>query len=169
MSEEHFITSGRGKWSQIGVPHRGWLCIEVEDLDEPAMTCEMCESSSIRYVHHMQHPDHEAVLRVGCVCAGHMEGDLTAATAREAGMTSRGAKRKRWLTRKWRVSRKGNAWLNADGYRVTIFPKGTLWAASVAFGDSHPRFCRRAYQTEEAAKLSAFDFITRLETARVGK
>ena len=30
---------GTGKWRQQGVPHRGWTCIDIEDLGEPAHTC----------------------------------------------------------------------------------------------------------------------------------
>jgi hypothetical protein len=40
-----------GKWSQAGVPHRGWSCVGVEDLGAPEATCEMCETQKIRYVH----------------------------------------------------------------------------------------------------------------------
>ena len=46
-----------GKWSQIGVPHRGWTCVSVDDLGAPDAVCEMCETQAIRYVHHME-PGH---------------------------------------------------------------------------------------------------------------
>jgi hypothetical protein len=39
---------GTGKWAQPGVPHRGWTCINVEDLGEPLHTCEMCEVMVVR-------------------------------------------------------------------------------------------------------------------------
>ncbi len=77
-TEERLVAAGRGKWSIAGVPHKGWTCVDIEDLGEPSAECEMCESQSIRYVHHMQHPQYANVLAVGCVCAGHMEGDLAA-------------------------------------------------------------------------------------------
>src|SRR5665647_1546165 len=114
MSEERLVAAGRGKWSQAGVPHRGWTCVDIEDLGRPLRSCEMCESQIIRHVHFMEHPDNPEVLEVGCICAGHMEGDLVAAERREAGMRSRAGKRSRWLSRKWRVSAKGNDWLTAD-------------------------------------------------------
>jgi hypothetical protein len=71
-------------WSRPGVPHRGWTCVDVEDLGEPDEVCEMCQTAEIRYVHIMQHPDWEGELRVGCVCAGRMEEDYKRAEAREA-------------------------------------------------------------------------------------
>ena len=76
--------TNRGKWSQTGVPHRGWACVGIEDLEEPAQFCEMCESVEIRYVHLMEHPDYPETLGVGCICAEHMEEDyVNPAPARE--------------------------------------------------------------------------------------
>src|SRR5262249_12624963 len=98
--------TGTGKWGKPGVPHQGWTCVNVEDLAEPAHNCEMCETMVVRYVHTMTHPKHEN-LQVGCVCAGHMEGDPTGARRREAGFKRIADRRKRWLTRNWRVSAAG--------------------------------------------------------------
>jgi hypothetical protein len=72
-----------GKWSQAGVPHRGWSCVSMEDLGEPSEICEMCESQEIRYVHIMSHPEFHEELRCGVVCAGHMAEALSAARERE--------------------------------------------------------------------------------------
>ncbi len=105
--EESCVAAGRGKWSQAGVPHSGWQCVEIEDRGEPLAKCEMCESQTIRYIHYMEHLGYPQILEVGCVCAGHMEGDISAARTRESSMKSRAGKRARWLTRKWRISAKG--------------------------------------------------------------
>jgi hypothetical protein len=43
-----------GLWSEPNVPHKGWTCLEVEDLRVAEGTCEMCTREAIRYVHHMQ-------------------------------------------------------------------------------------------------------------------
>ncbi|GHV93821.1 hypothetical protein AGMMS50293_01410 [Spirochaetia bacterium] len=51
MNEEYFFVNKKGKWSEPGVPYKGWTCIDVEDIEEPCLTCEMCESQLIRYVH----------------------------------------------------------------------------------------------------------------------
>jgi hypothetical protein len=53
-AEEELVVQKRGKWSQPGVPHKGWVCVDIEDLGEPSLTCEMCESQNIRYVHYME-------------------------------------------------------------------------------------------------------------------
>jgi hypothetical protein len=166
--EEKLVAAGRGKWSQAGVPHKGWQCVDIEDLGEPQITCQMCESQTIRYVHHMQHPDYSEALEVGCICAGHMENDLIGAKAREASMKSRASKRKRWLTRRWKISRKGNPWLSTDGYRVTVYERGGGWASTVSVeGTSNVYHARRNYNTMDLAKLAAFDQITRIEARNV--
>jgi hypothetical protein len=124
----------------------------------------MCESQTIRYVHHMEHRNYDEVLAVGCICAGNMEGDVATARTREAAMKSRASKRKRWLTRAWRVSAKGNPWISADGYRVTVYPRGGGWATTVSSDDnSFVHHGRLNYPTQQQAKLAAFDHITRLE------
>ena len=59
-----------GKWSQPGVPHKGWQFRDFEDLGDLIGLCEMCETRPIRYVHYMEHPDYGAVLGIGSDCAG---------------------------------------------------------------------------------------------------
>ena len=162
--EEQFVASQRGKWSQRGIPHRGWICVGIEDLREPRMQCEMCESQTIRYVHHMRHPEYAGTLAIGCICAGHMEGNLAAARGRETAMQSRAVKRKRWITRKWKVSTNGNPCIRADGFRVTVYRRGVGWGAVVSAEDNsiEPKHSHRNYTSVDDARLAAFDEITRL-------
>ena len=163
LSEEQLISAGHGKWSQAGVPNKGWTCIDTEDLGEPELTCQMCESRTIRYVHFMEHPNFPEVLQVGCICAGNMEGSVNAARSRETSMQSRAGKRKRWLSRKWRVSAKGNPWIKADGYRVAVYFQRGGWGATIASNDnSNVQHCRRRFESVDRAKLAAFDHITAL-------
>lgn len=58
-------------WNQKGLPHRGWTCDGVEELDAATFTCEMCAKENIRFVHSMSHPEGYNI-GVGCVCAGHL-------------------------------------------------------------------------------------------------
>jgi hypothetical protein len=84
--EEHARARGWGKWSQPGVPHKGWQCEEpIDDVGGDGMeTCEMCERTLVRYIHIMSHPDYPGELRCGCVCAGNMaDGDVVGARLRE--------------------------------------------------------------------------------------
>ena len=110
-----------GKWSQHGVPHRGWSCIGTEDLGEPLQTCMMCEHAEIRYVHVMEHPEYPETLEVGCVCAERMEHDYVNPRRRERELASEARRRHSWPKRRWRTSAKGNLYLNTDGFNLTVF------------------------------------------------
>jgi hypothetical protein len=130
-NEDDFYNNKRGKWSEKGVPHKGWTCINIEDLEEPSLTCEMCESQEIRYVHYMKHPEYKELLKVGCICAGHMEEDVLNAKNREDFMKSRSSKRKRWLSRIWQTSNNGNEYIKTDGYIIVIKQNSTFWSALI--------------------------------------
>ena len=152
-------TRQTGKWSQAGVPHKGWTCIDIEDLGEPSATCEMCETQTIRYVHHMEHPNYSVPLGCGCGCAGRMEQDYEGAQRRELVLRNAGGRRKRWLSRPWRSSSKGNPYLNTDGYNIVVYPTAdSIWGFRVTnrvTGDAIRS--RRPCASEDAAKLRAFD------------
>lgn len=155
MNETYRLT---GKWSQPGVPHKGWSCIDIEDLGEPSTTCEMCETQEIRYVHHMQHPSYPEVLACGCICAGHMENDYDRAQRREKIVRNASARRSRWLMRDWRISRSGNPFLNADGYNIVVYPAGQEWGFRITNRQTdYAITSRKLLATIDGAKLRAFD------------
>ncbi|EIM26692.1 hypothetical protein [Microvirga lotononidis] len=115
-------SAGRGKWSQAGVPHKGWTCIGIEDLEDNKVSCEMCEAREVRDAHYMCHPDYPETLLCGGICAGHMEGDLARAEERDHRMINAARRRANWLTRSgWKRSVKGNPTIRTDGYQVTVF------------------------------------------------
>src|SRR5271155_341896 len=125
-------TRATGKGCQSEFPHKGWTCSGIEDLGEAAATCEMCETQEIRYVHHMEHPDYSGSLACGCVCAGRMEENYEGARRREGVFRSATGRRRKWLSRKWQMSVKGNPYLNADGYNVVVFPRASVgWSFRV--------------------------------------
>jgi hypothetical protein len=151
---------GRGQWSKSGVPHKGWTCVDIEDLGEPRETCAMCETQ-IRFIHHMTHPDYPESLAVGCICAGHMEGDYAAARQRENQLRKTSTRRSRWLTRKWRTSSQGNHFLNTDGYNIVVFSKWNGMGFRINTPDGRSLFSRSSYPTLERAKLAAFEALTK--------
>jgi hypothetical protein len=156
---------GTGKWRQAGVPHRGWQCVDIEDLEEPSHVCEMCEVQVVRYVHEMFHPDYGTLL-VGCICAGHMEQDLVGARQREASFKQRLSRRANWLRRSWRLSSTGNEFINTqDGFNVVVFRNSNVWGARfIDKATGYTRFSQRPYESSNAAKLAAFDAIARYKT-----
>ena len=112
-------STGTGKWAEAGVPHRGWSCLGVDDVEDALELCQMCEAREVRFVHVMENPRYPNVLRVGKVCAGHMEGDVDGALLREREFKNIAARRANWVTRTWRTSAQGNSYVRADGFHVT--------------------------------------------------
>lgn len=150
--------TSRGKWSQAGVPQRGWTCVDIGDLGEPSQICEMCESTEIRYVHYMQHSNYAETLAVGCVCAEHMEQDYVRPREREKKLQNAARRRKAWAKRVWRESLHGNSYVNVDGFNITVFRAGNIWKVIVrnrATGKEQRG--QRAHPTEIAARAAGFD------------
>lgn len=162
MKEEEFnVKNKRGKWSKINVPHKGWHCFDIEDQESLDQICEMCESQSIRYIHYMKHENYPEILTVGCICAGYMEENLIRAKSRDSLMRSRTSKRKRFLSKNWKIFQKGNYYIKTEGFIVTIFPERGKWKASIKEeNSSFTKFSRRTYIDQDSAKLAAFDAIT---------
>jgi hypothetical protein len=164
MNEIDHITRKHGKWSEINVPHKGWTCIDIEDKGEPISLCEMCESQIIRYIHYMKHPQYEDILGVGCVCAGKMEDNYVSAKIRDDFMKKRAAKRIRWINNShWKISQKGNEWIKSDGYIIVMKQNGNIWSALIKNEDeTFEKWSQRKYESVEQAKLSAFDYLTKI-------
>lgn len=153
------IAKGTGKWRVPGVPHAGWIAMDVLDLEDSREVCEMCEVAEIRFVHVLEHQNY-GVLRCGCVCAGWMQGDCEAAVDRERRARNRAVRRQNWLARKWRISASGNRFLNADGHNIVVFFNRGLgcWASCIKERETQRQyFSRRFYETWESASLGAFN------------
>jgi hypothetical protein len=149
-----------GKWSQPDVPHKGWECVGIDDLEEPSAICEMCEAQEIRFVHHMEHPEYPGTLACGCICAGNMEENYDAARNRESGLRNLASRRTRWLSRCWRTSRSDNAYLNVDGYNVVVFQTGDRWSFLIRDMETGKSVkARKTYDTETSAMLRTFDAV----------
>jgi len=157
-----------GKWSEPGVPHKGWTCVAVEDLGAPEVICEMCETQQIRYVHAMSHPDYAADPNVGCVCAEKMEDDYLGPRLREKALRSAAGRKKRWLSRNWLTSSRGHPYINTDGLNIVVYPNGDgTWGGRIEERDSGRSVAaRRRYKSEDAAKLAAFDGMIFLKNKR---
>lgn len=154
-----------GKWAQAGVPHKGWTCVDFEDLEEPAEVCEMCESVEIRYVHVMQHPEYSDILRCGCVCAEHMSGDYESPRRREADAKNLDRRRAGWLKRQWKFSANGGSqYLRTDGFVLIIYEVPGGWMGVIKDQmTGNEKKARRCYPTEDEFKLAAFDAMVQLK------
>ena len=151
---------GTGLWRVAGVPHRGWCCIDMEDLGyEARETCEMCQVMEIRYVHVMTHEDYPTPLRCGCVCAGNMEMDREGARKREGALKGRMRRRETWVNKPWRTSAKGNAFKRVDGYVAIVGarPSGTYYAMLIDGDTDRKQFIENPAGTAAGAKAALFD------------
>ena len=91
----------------------------------------MCGGVDVRYVHHMQHRDYPNVLAVGFVCAEHTEEDYAGPRRREEHLKSAARRRASWARLGWKLSRKRNFYLNAEGFNFTIFRNGPRYKVAV--------------------------------------
>lgn len=153
MTHEH---TDHGKWSEAGVPKKGWSCIGIDDLEEPSQTCEMCGTAEIRYVHYMQHPDYPEELAVGCICAENMEQDYVRPREREKRLRTLASRRKTWGRRQWKVSSKGNPYLNVEGFNLVLTHSDRGWRVIVSNRSSGASQTGRIqYDLEADAKQAA--------------
>ena len=153
----------RGKWSQQGVPHRGWQYHEFEDLGDLIGICEMCETQAIRYVHYMEHPDYGDVLGVGSVCAGNMGEDYTTAQERERQAKSKASRRTRWMQAQWRESARGNSYINRKGYNIVVYGSSGRWGYRIQDRQTEQSWSDSGFASEDDAKLAAFNLYVELQ------
>jgi hypothetical protein len=146
-----------GLWSKEGVPHKGWRLAFVDDLSEANHVCEMCNNERIRYVHHVEHEEY-GWLEVGCVCAENLTQDRAQPRAAERTLRNRAARREKWLSQPWRLSRRGGFYLRREGvvFVVTSFP-GVGWKAYLCTDRTTWKGGKRVYETQEQAKMALFD------------
>lgn len=129
-----------------------------EDLGEPSQLCQMCGGVDVRYVHHMQHRDYPNVLAVGFVCAEHTEEDYAGPRRREEHLKSAARRRASWARLGWKLSRKRNFYLNAEGFNFTIFRNGPRYKVAVKNRETdQSRLGDQVYDPLDAAKMGALD------------
>ena len=86
---------------------------------------------------------------------------------RERALRNASARRRRPLTRDWRISRNRNLFLNADGYNVVVYPAGRWWSFRVSNWLTEKILAGdRVLVSMDAAKLTAFDAYDLDERAR---
>lgn len=110
------------KWN---APLDGWYCDDVIDIEEEnssdgLYTCELCGCTRVRFIHVMHHDDYFEDIKVGCICAGIMEGDVLASKERERLMKNRAKRRSNFPNRKWKENRYGGFSLKYQDNWVNI-------------------------------------------------
>jgi hypothetical protein len=180
LPEEPSIRTGNGHWGDPSFPKTGWYCVSEDDLgreEDNWATCEMCQTKSIRHVHHLRHSDMEQTLACGCVCAGRLEGDPEAPKKRErewarkireiernarnhqkqlaARQLEEIRRRTSWIKDGWHPSslKPENIWKKTPLGIVTIFKTGSGYKARL--NDQFVPDDRRHVYTEQAEAMEA--------------
>lgn len=135
-----------------------WECVDIEDLGGLYYTCEYCEKKAIRYVHTMSN-EHGETLRVGCVCAGKLEGNYLAAKNREQNFKNRIKAKRRFVSKKWKVSQKGHEYLVINKQ----FTVGVINHRSHFSGWVDDQFLKQRFPDSEAAKAHIFELLSERE------
>lgn len=117
-------------WGQPGVSHKGWHCVDVVDLRAGGESADETDYTTCQ-----------------------MCGDYEEPKRREAKWCNRAARRTRWLQRKWRVSAKGDGFLNVDSHNLAVhMNKFKRWGYRIG-----SRFSTKTYAKKEEARLALFD------------
>lgn len=125
-------------------------CTDMEDAQEK---CSMCGKEEIRYLHTISHPDEGISIDVGAVCARRLTNNAFGITLGEESLKKRAARLKKWLTRKWRISSRGNKFLNIEGNNVGVYQARTgKWGYWI-----NSYFSDKFFSNEDSAKLALFN------------
>lgn len=155
------------RWDKKGIPHKGWRYLGVEDLGENLQpgesiiteTCEMCNHENIRYVHLLEHPDYDGILRVGCDCAEKLTEDYTTPKYVESEHKNRLKRKKNFMKQIWQYKpNNGNYVLRYKGEYITIMPNkfGKGWGV-IYNGSQLWTYNGRKILDLETAKNVAFE------------
>lgn len=163
------------EWSKAGIPHKGWVCVDVEDIAENATgsenieyeQCEMCGNEKIRFVHIMEHPEYPNELRVGCVCAEKMSGDYVNPRKAEDTLRKRALRRKNFNNKDWNFNpAKRTHSKKYKGEYITIMESwnGNL---GIFFADNRIwEYNGRKIRSFEEAERVAFEIFEEYHTTR---
>lgn len=113
-----------GRWLDPLFPATGWVCGGMEDAGRQGRLCDVCQSVDVRFAHVMTHPDVPKALWAGLGCVEKMVDDPFKAEKRERRFRDDLRIRSDWPRRQWKISRAGNPFINARGYKIAIWNKG---------------------------------------------
>ena len=152
---------------ELGAPLENWRCEGVIDGEEADFVCELCDCKKVRYIHVMTHPDYPGELKVGCICAGIMEGNRMAAIARDEAAKRKSQRRSNFRKKKW-AEPDENKWtvrykrrsvcVERDVFRGRDFYKISIDADQYQWWNNH------RIESLEDAKLVVFELIDMEET-----
>lgn len=154
------MTSSEYRWDKPGMPHKGWVYLDVIDTGDYEEICECCGKESIRFLHEIKHEDY-AQLSVGCKCAEKLCNDYVQPKKRERLKQSYAKVKDKWLNGEWKEAKyTGNSYKVAFNHIMTIFyhEKDKCWKFSVANRATDEVFFSDKYIERHEAKAALFKY-----------
>lgn len=135
--------------------------------------CAMCAKAAIKFVHAMWHPEHQIGLAVGSCCGAQMLRRHPTEDYRDnlGFLGSLEKRRKRWLTRKWWLTKRDNYRLRVRGWLIVVWRAtgvSNQWGWYMTSPWGHRLKSTGLHSSLESAKLETFDFYVCAEAARRG-
>jgi hypothetical protein len=89
-----------------------------------------------------------------------MEQDLVGAKRRESAFKTRERRKDKLLTQKWKVSAKGNFYINEKDWNIVVYQKGAVWSGRISRRDSDETYFLKAWFSDsETAKRKALELL----------
>lgn len=158
--DEKYIARCYRKLREYNAPLSGWYCVKVIDVADDGMDtaeCELCGCRKVRYIHVMRHEDYFDDFRVGCICAGIMEGDILKAKDRERIFRNRRKRKENFPGRKWKTLPNGNYHLRYHDQSVFINRTGNGGFYVRCGNNTSYRYKGRPIDNFLSAAYAAFD------------
>ena len=151
-----------GKWLDDGFPKIGWKFAGIKAYDAEGGLCQMCGHAKRRFLHLMTNDQVPEVLEIGLQCAELLEQDWYRPAKRERRYQDDLRVGKDWPSKRWKLSSRGNPYVNVREFNITIWDKGGAgFGVTIKlqnkFDGSFEINGKKLYQTIEEAKAGALD------------
>lgn len=163
------------EWNKRGIPHKGWVCIDILDLKEEFDSaqefeyaqCEMCDKEKLRFVHVMKHPEYPDILNVGCVCAEKMAEDYINPRKMENELRKKASRRSNFKRVEWNFNRIKNTYSKKYRGEYITIKKATNgnWAVFFA-GQRVWKYNGKNILSFEVAEKVAFEIFEKYHTTK---
>lgn len=151
-----------GRWLDDTFPKTGWKFAAIKDYGVGGQSCAMCGHAGLRFLHLMTNDQIPEVLTLGLQCAELLEQDWYRPAKRERRHQDELRVGKDWPSKRWKLSSRGNPYINVRGFNITIWDKGRAgFGVTIKlqnkFDGSFEINGKKLYKTLEEAKAGALD------------
>ena len=151
------------RWNKKGYPHKGWIHMGVDDLENNSGVCSMCGKVGLRYIHNITHSSVNRKAAVGSKCASRLTQDYETAENKNREAVNRANRKRRFLKKAWNIAGEfENAVYTLASSKMTFTvrsdDRGYLTSEVKIHGSNEMFETVHDYQDLELIKPSLFDF-----------